>query len=116
MRITSKTTLTKLDLYAAERYAQRFGNDIHIDSLAVSPRGAITFYCVSYNGTRRCNGRDGFAATWSAWGYLIAELFNRDPSAIIGQYRGREDFIRKCREWQPAGQSIAFLDHLRYID
>lgn len=36
------------------------------------------------------------AATWSAWGYLIAELFARDPGAIIGTYDGAADFVAQC--------------------
>lgn len=38
------------------------------------------------------------AATWSAWGYLIAELFKVDPHAVIGYYDGVADFERQCRE------------------
>jgi len=52
--------------------------------------------------TRRNTGRYGaedagqeafyLAATWDEWGHWIAELFERDPDAIIGEYRGRDDF------------------------
>ncbi len=34
-----------------------------------------------------------FAATWEDWGDMIAELFEIDPSAIIGPYDGRGDFL-----------------------
>lgn len=33
------------------------------------------------------------SATWDEWGNFIAELFQRDPSAKIGQYDGVQDFI-----------------------
>jgi hypothetical protein len=51
--------------------------------------------------TRRRNtgqygaGGDGAAATWSDWGRWLAELFERDPRAIAGQYNGAADFHAK---------------------
>lgn len=33
-----------------------------------------------------------YAATRDEWGYFIAELFDIDPDAIVGTYRGRADF------------------------
>lgn len=35
------------------------------------------------------------AATWMDWGWIIAALFRHEPSAVIGQYDGREDFLTK---------------------
>ncbi len=48
--------------------------------------------------TRRPNGgnygadHEGYAATYSDWGRWIAELFARDPDAIIGPYKGHDDY------------------------
>lgn len=36
-----------------------------------------------------------YAATYDEWGWLIAEIFERDPEAIFGNYKGREDFHRQ---------------------
>jgi hypothetical protein len=123
MRITSKSNLKALDVHAAEQVAQEHGQDIYIVELATSPRGAITFYCESVNGKRSVNRRDrsgGKAASWTAWGWLIAELFRRDSNAHVGHYKGVEDFIRACREmheWhkkfggsRPIGYDIGFLE------
>lgn len=49
------------------------------------------------NSTRRPNGGnrgadDGYAATWDEWGMFIQALFEKDPEAIIGQYRSFDDF------------------------
>lgn len=131
MRINAGSKLTEADLYAAANIARtQHGQDFHIEESATSPRGAITFYGESYSGKRPTNrGSGAKAATWVAWGYFIAELFNRDPNAVIGQYRGVEHFKRQCREareWferygeiggrkRPAdslGSDISFLDTL----
>jgi hypothetical protein len=37
------------------------------------------------------------AATWLEWGALIAELYHRDPDALIAYYGTPEDFIRSTR-------------------
>jgi len=33
-----------------------------------------------------------YAATYDEWGYFIAELFQQDPDAIFGGYKGLQDF------------------------
>lgn len=40
---------------------------------------------------------DEFAATWMDWGWLIAVLFRYEPTAVIGQYDGREEFLDRTR-------------------
>lgn len=115
MRINAASKLTASDLYEAAYVARQHGHDFHIEELAVSPRGALTFYGESYTGKHRVNrhGRsDAYAATWAAWGWFIAELFNRDPDARIGQYKGVADFRRQCQEMHDPGHDISFLDHL----
>jgi hypothetical protein len=36
-----------------------------------------------------------YAATWDEWGWFITELFQVDPNAIFGGYKGAEDFHAK---------------------
>lgn len=36
-----------------------------------------------------------FAATWMDWGWFIAVMFRYEPTAIIGEYDGREDFLAR---------------------
>src|ERR1700745_3459087 len=102
MRINAGSKITKDDVYLVVTYARKKGNDIWIEDIAVGPKGAITFYCSSLNGKRATNRGDGArAASWTAWGYLIADLFKRDPNAVIGQYRGMKDFAAQCRSYKP---------------
>jgi hypothetical protein len=97
-------TLTTGDVMAACQVArQNFGQDVYCEESANvgsrSRRNGVIFYLESLHG-RRSNNRqrsDGVrAASWSAWGYVIAELFNLDPNAIIGQYAGVADFRNQC--------------------
>ena len=46
------------------------------------------------NGGRYGSSQD-YAATWMDWGWFIAVLFRYDPDAVIGQYKGRGDFLRQ---------------------
>lgn len=34
----------------------------------------------------------GGAASWTEWGWFLARVFDRDPDARCGDYRGRDDF------------------------
>lgn len=36
-----------------------------------------------------------WAATYDEWGWIIAEIFKRDPSATVGDYDGVDDFNRR---------------------
>lgn len=38
------------------------------------------------------------AATWVEWGTVMGQLFNIDPNAEIGWYKGRDDFIMKTSD------------------
>jgi hypothetical protein len=38
------------------------------------------------------------AATYDEWGYWLAELYDRDPDAIAGYYKGRDHFHRTTRD------------------
>jgi hypothetical protein len=53
------------------------------------------------------------AASWDAYGYVIALLFAKDPAARIGPYRGRDDFIEQVKAEAPRRRSeAAFLSVL----
>lgn len=128
MRINAKSTLTHGDILEAIGIARSHGCDIHLDDYREGKHGAKQFWCGSVNGRYAANRHTYSytrAASWAAWGYVIAELFNRDPNAHIGQYRGVDDFIAKVhgtqqihynrlafgittREGEP-GQDVSFL-------
>lgn len=101
MRLTSDI-IDRAELESAAFHARaQHHQDIHVHEIAVGrARGkkyGITFYAHSLHGTRATNRGDGErAATWTAWGFLIAELFARDPKAKIGQYENIHDFIATC--------------------
>lgn len=40
---------------------------------------------------------DTYAATRDEWGWFIDELFEVDPNAVFGQYKGRDDFHAQTR-------------------
>jgi hypothetical protein len=52
-------------------------------------------------------GTGDMAATWMDWGWLIAVMFRYEPTAVIGQYDGRADFIK---------QTTAMIPHRLRID
>jgi hypothetical protein len=77
------------------------GQDIYVSEYtATRGRGklySVTFYCASHHGKRRTNRGDGeMAASWTAYGYLIARLFLVDPQAVIGSYENVHDFTVQC--------------------
>lgn len=39
----------------------------------------------------------GRAATYDEWGYWLAELFRRDPNAVMTYYNGADDFHAKTK-------------------
>lgn len=130
MKITAASGLTREDVREAVALARSRGQDIHIAELDVGPRGAITLYCESFSGTYAVNRpQEGYfardrprAASWAAYGWVIAELFRRSPGAHIGQYKSVEDFRKWCRElheyWERSarkrpndpGADISFLE------
>jgi hypothetical protein len=50
------------------------------------------------------------AASWSAYGYVIARLFAMDPDARIGGYDGVAGFAKAVRSYVPRGQHTRFLE------
>jgi len=97
--------------------------DIHVvDMRTFSPRGAerngVEFYAGSSNG-RRATGHRAIgsyplcdvprAASWTAYGYVIARLYAWDPDARIGPYSSRANFIARVTGYVPRGESSAFL-------
>lgn len=123
MRIKAGSELTIGNVYDAAARANLRGQDIHAHEVVQGKRGAITFYAYSLNGRYATGRNDGErAATWDAWGYLIAELYNLDPRATIGPYKNATDFIQKCaserdriaryRPQDAATHTAAFLDVL----
>ena len=115
MRINASAGLTLSDVQGAARYARHRGHDIFIAEIERSPRGSITFYCESEHGRRASNrsGGRGHAASWTAWGWLIADLFTRNPDATgVGFYKDIEDFKVSVKNYTPRGESTRFLSHL----
>jgi hypothetical protein len=68
----------------------------------------FTFYLVATDGYGRRYANSGTkgagtdkAATWHEWGAFIAELYHRDPDALIGHYGSARDFeANAVRPWQ----------------
>ena len=125
MRIKTGNTLTRLDVYQAAKAARDHGQDIYVYDVVQGTRGAITFHGYAYAGRYAANRSNGQrAATWDAWGYLIAELYNRDTSAVIGPYKDASHFIEVCAserdritQYRPQDvptHTAAFLDTLTF--
>lgn len=112
-------TLTSADVESAAAIARsEHGQDIYITEIHAcgsrSRARGLTFYCGSLGGRRATNRGDGErAATWTAWGYLIAELFRRDPDAIMTYYKSAADFQDRTQaRYVPRGGSNSFLEVL----
>lgn len=109
--------LTKRDVLDAATIARSgYGQDIYVDEImsngSRSRASAVTFYAASANGSRASNRHgktSAKAASWTAYGYLIAELFRRDADAIVGPYNGADDFARQVTRYTPKGESLDFL-------
>jgi hypothetical protein len=108
--------ITSDDVHEAFRLARLLnGADIWPDDVRdFRPRmrgftHGVEFYAYSHDGTRAVNpGRSHWttedlprAASWDDYGWMIAHLFKIDPEAVIGQYKGRADFIRQVRQYAP---------------
>lgn len=103
MRIHTDT-LTVTDIYAAA--ARAGGGDyrtspVLADVTEHGSRSRARAFNVTLSGTsgRRQNpghgggSRDLQAATWDEWGMFLAELFRRDPNAVVPKvYDGAEHF------------------------
>lgn len=122
--------ITRRDVETAFFNARmQHGQDIHIEAIrGWKPRRyayGVEVFAESMNGNRatghvpaRATGpRDGYprAASWDAWGYVIALLFNVDPHARIGFYDSEADFVDKVRKWPRKGSELAFLEVLDNI-
>lgn len=96
MRINAASKLTLDDVRWAINTARgEYGQDIYLQEGWTGPRGQVQFWCNSAHG-KYATGRNedtGRAATWTAYGYVIALLFTRDPDARIGHYRSRDHFV-----------------------
>jgi hypothetical protein len=116
------TKITSDDVREAFRLARLLnGADIYAEDVAdFRPRKAgsrgVKFYAHSHGGTRPTAHRaigsyplddENRAASWEDYGYVIAHLYRLDPDAIIGQYQGRADFIRRVRLDAPGRRSAA---------
>lgn len=102
--------ITTADIFTAFRLARTVhGQDIHLDGgvRQFRPRRQAHGYEIfaeSMHGKRAsAHGPIGSydrstlprAASWNAYGFVIAHLYNVDPDARIGFYAGRADFIAK---------------------
>ena len=56
------------------------------------------------------------AASWTDWGWVIACLYNIDPDARISYYQNKADFVARVRQYQPRGESLAFLAALDNVN
>jgi hypothetical protein len=104
--------LSEVHVMNAARKARDNGADIDVYDLSShgsrKRNSRIDFYAKSENG-KHASAHGGWggsgnttvrAASWSDYGYLMAELFRIDPNAIIGQYDGLDSFKDRCRsEW-----------------
>jgi hypothetical protein len=112
---TSARQENKQDIYIEDirgwkprRYA--CGVEVHAESLA----GKRT---TGHVPARATGPRDGYprAASWDAWGYAIAYLYNLDPHARIGIYDNEADFVEKVRKYRHKDSELPFLDVLDNI-
>jgi len=107
------------------------GADIYpVDVRTFRPRrdgftSGIQFYAESYSGNRATGHREigsyplddvPRAASWDAYGYVIARLFLVDPDAVIGQYSGVEDFKRQVRQYAPYRRPRSDAPFLSLLD
>jgi hypothetical protein len=53
------------------------------------------FFLSGSSAHRAQHDREEFAATWVEWGVVIDALYQVDPSAQIGWYESRADFLAK---------------------
>lgn len=106
MRIWSEfLTEDDLDRCAARVRDEHPGVDIYVSDAAELYEGERTrrldrVHLRSWNGTRHSNtGVRGagteMAASWTEWGWWLAEVFELDPAARANDYRGAEDFHRQ---------------------
>lgn len=49
-------------------------------------------------GTSHPRDTEGYAASWTEWGWWLVRLFERDAYAKLGDYDGVEDFHEKTGE------------------
>lgn len=56
-------------------------------------RHGFEFFLSGSSPYRAQHDRDEFAATWSEWGVVIDALFEVDPQAQVGFYKGRDEFV-----------------------
>ena len=56
------------------------------------------------------------SASWTDWGWVIACLYNIDPDARISYYQNKADFVARVRQYQPRGESLAFLAALDNVN
>jgi hypothetical protein len=90
-------------------------------------RNGVEVYAYSYSGNRasahgpihRGFGSDEDApraASWDAYGWVIARLYLIDPDARIGQYRDVADFIRQVSEATYRREPKHFLRLVKHVD
>jgi hypothetical protein len=123
--------LTEHDVYSAFHQARTTnGADIWPEDVrAFRPRSefrnGIQFYAYSHGGNRATGHRsigsysleyEARAASWDAYGWVIARLYLIDPNARIGQYRDVADFVRLVSEATYRREPKDFLGLVRHVD
>lgn len=111
--------ITENDILDAIIAARAHGADILIDHDGIrkfKPRRferGFEFFCEALSGKRSRNRRGGRAASWTAYGLFMADLYKLDPSAEISFYRNCADFMdwtKRCNERDPDEFPAPWLD------
>jgi len=105
--IVRSRTITLDDVYRAVRQAPAvtFQNTFAREGWFVpvreftarDGRSGFEFFLSGSSPYRAQHDREEFAATWTEWGVVIDVLFEVDPSAHVGFYKGRDEFVRFTR-------------------
>lgn len=121
MRIYSNIIVVDDVLWAFRQAREQHGQDIHIEDIRTwKPRGydhGVEVWGYADHG-RYGSGRGtpGLrAASWDAWGYVIAYLFNTDPHARVGWYDNEAHFVEMVRKHPRTGSDLPFLQVLDNI-
>ncbi len=120
-------TLTEADVAVAFQEARALdGQDVFVTDVrsfrARKTSFGIEFYAEAMNGKQATGHRphgsyplagQPRAASWTAYGYVIARLYQKDPDAMIGRYGNAQDFADQVTSYTPRGENTGFLALLK---
>lgn len=81
-------------LIQAGSRTRRYAADVHLASSTGGP-GTDHPRRPNSGGYGADGSRDLYAATYAEWGWFIAHVFAIDPDAVVGPYKGIDDFHRQ---------------------